>query len=571
MAENAVKTPKKKKTRRIILIAVLAVVILAALLLPRLRKSKAETAQLAYDDTTVLVLTELENAISATGRVESADRTSVYSTSAYPVQEVLVEVGDTVTEGQLLAQLDGSTLEKQIKSQSINLKNAQASSQIQLENAQNNLDNFKDGLDQGLNTTLLSAKSQVQNAYDGYTKAKDALDRYQESLDLNNNTAILTAENNYKTAKTAREGAYDAFFAAQQTADDLNEAAQKARQALDAGLGNLADYEKAKAAQEAAEAQTDAALKALENANNAYDIAEHSFDAALRSVDTTLADYQSAVDSAYRAYQTACSSLAAAEKAIDEQLSAYENSVKAAEIGASTEAGDESMRQLEEELEKTKVKAPCGGTVTAVYATVGGSGAGLLFIIEDTEHLIVETSVKGYDMGSVTLGTQTVITSDSVKGAKFDGSVTKLAPTSNKTAMGTTDTMGDPAFAAEVTIDGSAPGLLIGMEAQLDFIVAHEENVWVVPYDAVYQNAAGQTVVLAAEETAANTWTLCEIPVTTGVDNDIDIVVSGDGLKEGLRIVNEPEGWVSKVGTTVSIVETAAYDPIAAMMEMGGF
>ena len=44
--------------------------------------------------------------------------------------------------------------------------------------------------------------------------------------------------------------------------------------------------------------------------------------------------------------------------------------------------------QLQESLEDTRITAPCSGTVTAVYAEVGSTGSGLLFIIEDVDDLV---------------------------------------------------------------------------------------------------------------------------------------------------------------------------------------
>ena len=75
-----------------------------------------------------------------------------------------------------------------------------------------------------------------------------------------------------------------------------------------------------------------------------------------------------------------------------------------ANAGANTAVTQESIRQLNQTLDDTKITAPVSGTVTAVYASVGSSGSGLLFVIEDTEHLVVSTSVKGYDLGDVKTG-----------------------------------------------------------------------------------------------------------------------------------------------------------------------
>lgn len=106
---------KKKKFKKRWL--VLAVVVLAAAGGLLLRKKGGNTQTVLASDTQVLSYTDLESSVSATGTVESSDTTKVYSTLAYQVKSVLVEVGDTVQEGDLLAELDAEPIENQIATQ----------------------------------------------------------------------------------------------------------------------------------------------------------------------------------------------------------------------------------------------------------------------------------------------------------------------------------------------------------------------------------------------------------------------------------------------------------------------
>lgn len=95
----------------------LAVVVLAAAGGLLLRKKGANTLTVLASDTQVLSYTDLESSVSATGTVESSDTTKVYSTLAYQVKSVLVEVGDVVQEGDLLAELDAEPIKNQIATQ----------------------------------------------------------------------------------------------------------------------------------------------------------------------------------------------------------------------------------------------------------------------------------------------------------------------------------------------------------------------------------------------------------------------------------------------------------------------
>lgn len=574
------------------------ILLAAALLLLLLKgmgwlKKDSDSAVLDLSDTTVLAYTDMQDSISATGTVESASSTLVYSTASYAVKAVHVEVGDQVEEGQLLAELDDQNIREQIRSQQINLSQSAASGKQQLKTAQDNYNNYKSGLEQGLNTTLNSAQTQADNAYDGYIKAKSAYERYADGLDAGENTALIGAESALRAAERTLEAAEDAYGQAEDAYDEAAsvlsrekaalQSAQAEKSRAEAALAQLPAAERTAeqeqqaqsltaaiatltatiTTQEAAVSAADAAYQqarrvldsadsALDDADYAYDAQHASYRAAVSGADNTLADYHSAMESAWDAYQTALTALSSAEKAVQEQLQTYQNTLASARIGASTAAQSESLRQLRVDLEGTQITAPCAGTVTAVYAEVGGSGAGLLFVIEDVDDLVVETSVKGYDIGEVRTGIAVVIRSDATGSERMEGILTRIAPTSAKNAQGSTDTSGEATFAAEVKITSQNTGLRIGMEAQLDYIIGEERHVLAVPYDAVYTNDSGTTCVLAALEQEDGKFLIRELEVTAGMDDDLDMAVSGAELEEGLRVINEPDNYRHLLGQTVS-------------------
>ena len=628
----------KKKTKKRVITAVVLVALAAVLILPGVLGGGKEVPQLDLTDTTVLAYTDLRSTISATGTVESAESTTVYSTVAYPVMAVHVEVGDQVREGDLLAELDDHSIQNQITSQEISLDLSTRSSSQQVQAAQDNYNNFKSGIDQGLNATLNGAKNQVENAYNNYEKALTAYKRYRDSLDEGENTALLNAEAAYQSASEARDTAretyrqlsdgYDAAVEAYAEAEaqwneanaqldalkadldaigeeinrytaELAELAgiseesrteeQQARvQELNALLLDLQEeqnqltasrlerelqvyllqtaYDEAASAMSQLESQLISAEKAVDQAEQAYDLQRASYRATVTTVDNTLADYQTNVDTAWDAYQDALTSLASTEKTVSEQLKTYENNLTTAQIGANKASQEESLRQLRENLEDTRITAPVSGTVTAVYAKVGGSGSGLLFVIEDVDNLVVDTSVKGYDVGAVQPGMKVLIRSDATGDAELEGVLTSIAPTSNKNAMGQTDVTGEAVFAAEVEVTSKDTDLRIGMEAQLDYILAEASHVLAVPYDAVYKDETGQTCVLAALEQEDGHYLIQSLPVTTGMDDDLDMVITGPEIREGLRVIHDPDRYLALLGQSVLAGTGLHNDLMSAMM-----
>lgn len=199
----------------------------------------------------------------------------------------------------------------------------------------------------------------------------------------------------------------------------------------------------------------------------------------------------------------ALTSLKSTKKSTQDQLQTYANSLSSANTDSAA------------------------GTVTAVYAEVGSSGSGLLFVIEDVNDLVVSTSVKGYDMGTVQTGMKVAIYSDATGDKEIEGVISRIAPTSNKTSQGATDTSSEATFAAEVEITSQDTGLCIGMEAQLDYIIAEQSSVLAAPYDAVYKNENGQTCVLAVIEQEDGKYLIQEVAVTTGMDGVAFLWIEG--------------------------------------------
>lgn len=545
------KKPMSIKGKRL-LTAGIVLAVLAALLLPGLLRGKTPGAVLDLSDTTVLSRRDLEKKIAATGLVESAESTKVYSTQGYPVKTVLVEEGDRVKAGDLLAELDPSALQNQITQQEIGLSTADRGSSQQIQSAQTNYDNFKSAIDQGLNTSLNAARSQADAAYDAYERACLNYERHQDSLGRGENATLLAAETSLDAAADARSAAKDVLKAAEEATDEAYAAMKDAEAALEDGTGDEIAYEQAAAAYETARAAEKQAEQAYSNARDAFEVQAANYNSVAVSLDNASEDYKTAVDTAWKNYQDALVAVEAAEKAVQDQLKVYETTLANARTNADNQSGRESLRQLQEDLEETRITAPCDGTVTAVYAQVGASGAGLLFLIEDAEHLVVATTVKSYDLGEVREGVPVRIRSEALEEAEFEGTLTKIAPAAGKNAMGETDmTTGAPVFAAEVTILSEHTGLKIGMEADLDYIVQQEQQVLTVPYEAVYRNEEGQSCVICAREQSDGTWLLQELAVQVGMDDDLDRAVSGEGLTEGLRIVSDPSSYRDYLGQTL--------------------
>ncbi|MEA4970734.1 MAG: HlyD family efflux transporter periplasmic adaptor subunit [Candidatus Pelethousia sp.] len=520
--EKKPKKPKKPWTKKRIII--LAVIVVLALLLayscvaaPIIAASAARSQVSTALGVTTLSAREIITSISATGIVESADKHYVYpTTAAYSVMEVPVEVGDAVQEGDILCLLDDSSIQDQIDSSELSLTQSEKSANQQVKTARDSYNALQNTVQDGTNSTLISAQAQVTSAYNAYLSAVDSYNQYRSVEDryYSAERALSNANNAKATADAALTAAQDAVTASptdQIALDALTAAQTAADNALAAYTAAEADYKSASTAYSAVSGKGTSLSLAIDSAYNSYLFALQSMDAAVASVET--------------------------------QIESSKNQLSSTKISAETasKTKDLTLEQLEGSLSDTIVRAPASGTITAVYATVGGPGSGLMFVIEDVDDLIVKTTVKAFDVGTVKPGLPVTIKSDATGEDVYDGALTFIAPATQKTATGDTNAASE-VFDAEVAVSSKNTGLRIGMSVRLNYIVDKQESVLAVPYDAVYTNASGQDCVLAALDNGKGKYVLTEMPVTLGIESDLDVAISGEGIVEGLRILNEPEG-----------------------------
>ena len=560
---------------------------------------------------TTLQEKDIQNTIGGTGTVESGQKHYVYpTTSGYSVMEIPVEVGDTVQAGDVLCILDDSALASQRESSELSLdQNVRAADQ-QVKTVRDSYEAAVAAVKDGTNSTLISAQSQVTNAYYSYLSAVDQYNQYQDSL--NRASAALS------TAKQSLEAANEKVTAIQQAIQEKEQAeagtdttvpggdvttpgtdvttpggdvtnpgtdganpggdvttpggdvTNPGGETQSAGAGDasaLTEAAMASGSAPAASAQSNsggysdrtlaqlqAALPAAQAEQTAAQAAVNEAQAAYNSASGQGYSLSLAVDSAYNGYVTALKSLDAAIASVETQLQSSENQLDSAKLSAQSarETRELTLEQMDESMEDLVITAPAAGTVTAVYATVGGPSTGLLFVIEDVEDLVVKTTIRSYDVGQVQEGMDVTIKSDATGDASFAGTVSFIAPASQKTATGETNTANE-VFDAEVKVLSQDTGLRIGMSVRLNYVLEAETGVLAVPYDAVYTNASGQSCVMAARDQGNGKYLLEEIPVTTGVESDVEVAISGPGIQAGLQVLNDPAG--RQAGEVVTLVQ----------------
>lgn len=423
-------------------------------------------------------------------------------------------------------------------------------------------------------TEWSTAKTAYEDAYIAYNKAvaegKDESEILSLAGDMNKaEAAYNAAQTEYDQVKAEWEPEQAKYEAAQAAYEDAQAAYATASSA--ASSVESSAYSGVASAQTgvaSAEAQLDAARDAR-NGSTLTQL-EQGIDSARRSVDS--AELQEDIakaqqDAAEQSADTAKQQQAATENSIAQQIDTLKDNLIGSQIAAqSTKSQEIAIQSLQDTLADATITAPVSGVVTAVYAEEGQPGNGLLFVIEDTDALKITTNIREYDVGNIEVGMPVVIRSDATGDKEISGTVTYIAPAANKTENGNTLTADDSTveFEAEVQVNDADSGLRIGMNTRLTVLLEERSDVYGVPYDAVVEKADGSEVVYAVEPSSEKegSYVVTEVPVTTGLETDFYIEVSGDGITDGLSIVSDPQSVAPGMEVTPDFVATGT-TPVA--------
>ncbi len=355
---------------------------------------------------------EIVPVVSASGTVVPARWARLSFKIGGRVEELAVEVGDEVVAGQILARLDAAELEHAV---------AQAEAGLALARA--NLAQVKAG----------AREEEIAAAEEAVAAAQANLEGAEASL------ARLLAgasEREIEIARLTWEQAKDALWGAQTERDGVK--------------GNPANPDYAVDAAEAAVASAEMAVKIAE-------LQYEQVKAGPTEEEVRIARAQ--VDAARAQLERAKAQLALLRAGpTEEAVAAAEAQVRQAEA---------ALAQARSALEDASLRAPFGGTVTAVPIREGEMVApGLPVItIGDLSHLRIETTdLSEMDVAKVEVGQEVHITFDALPERSLRGRVSKIAPMATLEAGGTN-------YTVTIELEEQDPELRWGMTAFVDILV----------------------------------------------------------------------------------------------------
>jgi HlyD family secretion protein len=417
-------------------------------------KAQAGTSQLqtATVETGSIVLSA-----SGTGELISNSERQLGFDSSGTLTELDANVGDHVTQGQVLAKIDSTSAQQDLDQAKLNL--AALTGPEAVANAEQALATAQ--------TDLTSAKYAYSVAQQG-NRASDAIISAQEGK-------VLLAKQALDQAKRKYSGGTPDSHDSAQAAINLS----NAQQAYDSAVRTLNWY-----TGKPTEAEQ-ASLKA------AIDLAQAKLDSAQALVDaltngTSQADANAPVSSDLLKLRQAQLDVQAAQTTVD----------------------------------NTVLKSPITGTVLSVDATVGQSvGSSTIITVADLTHPSLQVNFDETDLSQVQIGNPVNVTFDAYPNQTFTGKITQVEPqlvsvenvqtvqavvlldTGSTGGSGGSGNSGPTASAPSTNVanadpsatpsPSSSPQLFLGLNATVQVISAEAQNVLVVPIEAVHELSPG--------------------------------------------------------------------------------
>lgn len=388
----------KKKVLAVVLCSAVAMGAVAAK--GAFSKPKEETITV-MPETSTIQKGDISQRISATGTTVAADEHSIFIELSQEVDQVYAEVGDLVTEGQLLVTYDISDTKKE-------LQDKLANARISLQNAQLALQDIAAPAE---GAELLDLQSQVVTAEKNITDT---------------NTEIKTLETKIKQAETA---------------------VANAKKTLE---NNQALLEVGGTSQ-----------KEVEDSSEAYDSAVDALEEAKQNKETK----EQSVPTLELALQKAKANLETNTNKLQDSTTAnsykkQQNTVQSAQIEISS-----IQNELSKLTEATYSPITGTILVSNAVEGQMLTDSTVMMKVADLNNMDLEADVSEYDIAKVSVGQKVEMTSDGIEGVTYTGTVTKIEPSaSEKSTTSGTETIVPIVVHMDTVDENVKPGLNFDME-----------------------------------------------------------------------------------------------------------
>lgn len=227
--------------------------------------------------------------------------------------------------------------------------------------------------------------------------------------------------------------------------------------------------------------------------------------------------------------------VAAAEQRLADMLAggdSAEVALRRLEVAAARQA----LAQAQKDLDEATITAPFTGVIGAIYVEEGDiippptmAPTVAIYFITPTS-LELKAEVDEIDIPQVEVGQGAIIEVDAIADDLFEGTVTSISPV---------PVIQTGLVLYEVTVSLTAPadaGVMVGMSATADIMVAQSEDTLLVPERAVGRDGQGNYIVEVSVDGQMETRT-----VVIGISDGFQVEIL-EGLNEGDLVAVEKRG-----------------------------
>ncbi len=472
---------KKKRFKKRYLVIGAAVLVIGAFVVARLNSAKSSIVMV---ETQEVALGNIENILSVSGTVESAESKSYFSEVTAPVDKIEVKVGDKVKKGDILCTYDQEALDLAQKSAELSITQAKGSYNAMYSGTAAADRKYA----QGMNA------QQINDRLDAITEEIDAINyKIQEKTNRLNQTITDLQKTLRDINQNGIDDSMEGLFSNGST-DYIyrNES------------GNREDGEYTEPT-------------------------EHDRQMSL-AVQQSLIDVQHALntDEELQAWRRQITDL--------QQEQAHLQTAKASQINGGTaqaskaqlEATQLSQEDLLAKIEEARegIRSDFNGVITAIPANVveGATltnGAAIMTVANlDTVQVAIQVSKS--DLPKVSVGEKVDIT---INGKSYSGEVTKISGTATKNANGVA------VVDSIIRITNPDSDIILGVEANNKIHAQKADDTIVLPYELIQTDSTGDYVYVLENGLVTRK------DVTIGISNSTDAQIT-DGLSVGEKVIS---------------------------------
>lgn len=491
---------------------------------------------------------DFQKLISATGNLEALIDVEVKANVAGEIIKLYVNDGHYVEKDQILLEIDPEQYEEERKQAEADVNAAKAQlmqaelnimlKTEELESARQQAEDNVKIAQSNLRTTLAASQTQITSAETDIQTTKNQLDQDDIALDQAkiefNRAEIRLAElqTELESVKVER--------------DNAESERNRNKELFEKKLVSKKSLEEAESRYANADSQYKTALKRLESQQQTV----NSQNKTIKTRETAIANreltqtYQKMNLKELREMREAEEEekklqLDIARTRLAEIEDTLINEKTVTEQGAVSAQANllrrrSSLKNQQEQLEWTTIKAPMAGTVTLLEIEEGEivtsgrsafSQSPPLMTIADLSKMVVKTYINEVDMERLRMDQMANIKVDAYKDTTYEGRVAEISPSGEERDNIIT-------FEVMVEVVGSPPELRPGMSADVDVVTYEEKDVLMLPIDAVQdETSAIATAKVGADVDAFKTDQDVELKTLTGkIFNGKITSISGDRL-----------------------------------------